>query len=350
MNLAGDLAWLIGIPSVTGEEEALCNALARRLSPRFGAESLLRVGNALVVGRPGPGTPITLYGHLDTVPAQGNAEPEVREDRVFGLGASDMKAGLAVMLALLEDEEAAAGPCSLSAVFYDKEEGPSHENGLEEVLDRVGWLAQAALAVVLEPTDLELQPGCQGALNARVTFLGEAAHSSRPWLGRNAITRAGEWLAAMHRREPVPVTVGGLEFREVMSITRAQGGVATNVVPARFELNLNYRFPPSYSLEEAEARLREAAAPADQVEVFDRAPAALVPPGNPQLERLARVTGARRSGKQGWTDVARLSARGIPAVNYGPGEVALCHRADESVPVANLEAAFTALKRFLTER
>lgn len=349
MNLAGDLAWLIGIPSVTGEEEALCTALARRLSPRFGAEALLRVGNALVVGCPGRGTLITLYGHLDTVPAQGNAAPELRGDRVFGLGASDMKAGLAVMLALLEDEEVAAGPCRPSAVFYDKEEGPAHENGLEDVLDRVGWLADAALAVVLEPTDLELQPGCQGALNARVTFLGEAAHSSRPWLGSNAITRAGEWLAAMHRREPVPATVGGLEFREVMSVTTAHGGVATNVVPARFELNLNYRFPPSITLEEAEARLREAAAPADEVQVFDRAPAALVPPGNPHLERLARVTGARRTGKQGWTDVARLTARGIPAVNYGPGEVALCHRADESVPVANLEAAFTALKRFFTE-
>jgi succinyl-diaminopimelate desuccinylase len=349
VNLAGDLAWLIGIPSVTGDEEALCTALARRLSPCFGAEALLRVGNALVVGRPGPGTPITLYGHLDTVPAQGNAAPEVREGRVFGLGASDMKAGLAVMLALLEDAEVVAGPYCLSAVFYDREEGPAHENGLEDVLNQVGWLGEAALAVVLEPTDLELQPGCQGALNARVTFLGEAAHSSRPWLGSNAITRAGEWLAAMHRREPVPVTVGGLEFREVMTVTTARGGVATNVVPASFELNLNYRFPPSVGLEEAEARLREAAAPADRVEVFDRAPAALVPPDNLHLERLARVTGARRTGKQGWTDVARLWARGVPAVNYGPGEVALCHRADESVPVANLEAAFGALKRFLTE-
>jgi len=349
VSLADDLAWLIGIPSPTGEEEALCNALARRLSPRFGADGLLRVGNSLVVGRPGPGTLITLYGHLDTVPAQGNAAPQVREGRVFGLGASDMKAGLAVMLALLEDPAVAAGPHRLSAVFYDKEEGPAHENGLEEVLDSVGWLSTAALAVVLEPTDLELQPGCQGALNARVTFLGEAAHSSRPWLGANAITRAGEWLAAMHRRPPVPVTVGGLEFREVMSVTTAHGGLATNVVPARFDLNLNYRFPPGLTLEEAEARLREAAAPADEVEIFDRAPAALVPVGNPHLERLARVTGARRSGKQGWTDVARLAQRGIPAVNYGPGEVALCHRPDESVAVASLEAAFLAMQRFLGE-
>jgi succinyl-diaminopimelate desuccinylase len=121
------------------------------------------------------------------------------------------------------------------------------------------------------------------------------------------------------------------------------------VIPARFDLNVNYRFPPSFTLEEAEARLRAAAAPADEIEIFDRAPAAGIPEGNPHLERLARVTGARRTGKQAWTDVARLARRGIPAVNYGPGEVALCHRADESVAVASLESAFIALKRFLTE-
>lgn len=349
MNLADDLAWLISIPSPTGQEEALCTALARRLSPRFGSDALLRMGNCLVAGRPGSRPLITLYGHLDTVPAQGNATPQVAGGRVFGLGASDMKAGLAVMLALLEDREVAAGPFCLTAVFYDKEEGPSHENGLEDVLDSVGWLAQAEFAIVLEPTDLELQPGCQGSLNARVTFLGEAAHSSRPWLGTNAISRAGEWLAEMHRREPVAAKVGGLEFREVMSVTTAHGGLATNVVPARFDLNLNYRFPPSLTLAEAEARLRAAAAPADEVEVFDRAPAALVPPGNRHLERLAAITGARCTGKQGWTDVARLAPRGIPAVNYGPGEVALCHRADESVAVENLVVAFDHLKRFFGE-
>ncbi|MFH1330119.1 MAG: succinyl-diaminopimelate desuccinylase [Actinomycetota bacterium] len=349
MTLAGDLAWLIGIPSPSGEEEALCSALARRLSPRFGADGLLRVGNSLVVGRPGPGTLLTLCGHLDTVPAQGNATPEEREGRVFGLGASDMKSGLAVMLALLEDAQVAAGPCRVAGVFYDKEEGPAHENGLEDVLDAVGWLGETALAVVLEPTDLELQLGCQGALNARVTFLGVAAHSARPWLGTNAISRAGDWLVAMHHRVPVTVEVAGLEFHEVMSVTRAQGGIATNVIPARFDLNLNYRYPPSLTLEEAEARLRAATAPADEVEVTDRSPAGAIPEGNPHLERLARVTGARRTGKQGWTDVARLARRGIPAVNYGPGEVALCHRTDESVAVAAMEVAFTALKRFLTE-
>jgi succinyl-diaminopimelate desuccinylase len=348
VSLVDDLVWLIGVPSPTGEEEVLCTAVARRLSPRYGADGLLRVGNALVVSRPDDRPQITLYGHLDTVPAQGNAEPEIRENRVYGLGASDMKGGLAVMLALLEDDAVTGGPYGLTAVFYDKEEGPADENGLEDVLNTVGWLDQAELAVVLEPTDLELQLGCQGALNATVSFLGRAAHSARPWLGENAITKAGAWLDEMGRRAPRKVTVADLEFNELFTVTTAHGGIASNVVPARFDVNLNYRFPPDVALEQAESRLREIAT-ADEVKIVDRAPPAPIPEGNIHLDRLAAVSGAVVTGKQAWTDVARLAQRGIPAVNYGPGETALAHRVDESVPAESLVVAFEALRRFLCE-
>ena len=349
MSLASDLAWLIEFPSVTGEEEALCSAVARRLAPRYGAGALIRVGNALVVGNPDGRPQITLYGHLDTVPEQGNRRAEERDGRMFGLGASDMKSGLAVMLGLLEDDSVAGGPYAVTGVFYDREEGPAHENGLEDVLDAVPWLADAEFAVVMEPSDLELQLGCQGAMNATVRFEGVSAHSARPWLGDNAITKAGAWLDEMHRRAPRPVSVAGLEFKELFSVTTAAGGIARNVIPPSFEVNVNYRFPPNLTLEDAEARLREVAAPAAEVEIVDRAPAAPIPEGNPHLDRLIRVSGAVRTGKQAWTDVARLAARGIPAVNYGPGETALAHRVDESVPVASLDAAFRALQRFLTE-
>jgi succinyl-diaminopimelate desuccinylase len=347
MSLVDDLVWLIGIPSVTGMEEELCTTLARRLSPRYGADRLRRIGNALVVGVPDERPTVTLYGHLDTVPEQGNGVPRVHGGRVHGLGAVDMKGGLAVMLALLEDDEVAAGPYGLTAVFYDREEGPAHENGLEDVLDAVPWLAEAAFAVVLEPADGELQLGCQGAINARVTFLGESAHSARPWLGENAVTKAGEWLAEMHRREPVPVTVSGLEFKETMAVTTASGGLARNVIPARFDVNLNYRFPPNLTLEQAEHRLRAVAAAADEVVLVDRAPAAPIPEGNPFLERLERLSGAPRAPKQAWTDVARLTARGVAAVNFGPGETGLAHRPDESQAVADLEANLTGLRHFL---
>ncbi len=347
MSLADDLVWLIGVPSPTGEEQALCTAVARRLSPRYGADALLRVGNALVVGRPDQRPQITFYGHLDTVPAQGNAVPELREGRVHGVGASDMKSGLAVMVALLEDGAVGAGPYNLTAVFYDREEGPADENGLEDVLNAVGWLGQAELAVVLEPTDLEVQLGCQGTLNATVSFLGRAAHSARPWLGENAITKAGAWLVDMARRAPRKVMVNELEFNELFSVTKAQGGVASNVIPARFDLNVNYRFPPDLTLEQAESRLLAATAAADEVEIVDRAAPAPIPEGNAHLERLSAVSGAVLTGKQAWTDVARLAQRGIPAVNYGPGETAEAHRADESVEAQNLEVAFAALRRFL---
>lgn len=346
--IVDDLVWLIDIPSVTGEEEALCTAVARRLSPRFGADGIQRMGNALVVGRPTGRPQITLYGHLDTVPAQGNALARIAGDRVEGLGASDMKAGLAVMIALLEDDAVAAGPYDVVGVFYDREEGPSHENGLEDVLDAVAWLTDADFAIVMEPTDLELQLGCQGAMNALVGFTGTAAHSARPWLGENAITKAIPWLTEMAARRPEPVDVAGLEFLELFSLTTARGGVARNVIPAAFEVNVNYRFPPNRSLEAAEQRLREVAAVADTIEIIDRAPPAPVPEGNLHLERLAAVSGARRTAKQAWTDVARLAARGIPGVNYGPGETAEAHRATESVAIGNLTSAFNALQAFLT--
>ena len=154
MSLVDDLVWLIDTRSVTGEEQNLCTAVARRLSPFYGADAITRIGNALVVGRPDDRPQITLYGHLDTVPEQGNLPARVAEDRVHGLGASDMKSGLAVQLGLLEDDAVRSGPYCVTGVFYDREEGPAHLNGLEDVLDAVGWLADAEFAVVLEPSDL----------------------------------------------------------------------------------------------------------------------------------------------------------------------------------------------------
>lgn len=258
-----------------------------------------------------------------------------------------MKAGLAVMVALLEDPVALEGAFDLSLVFYDREEGPAHENGLEAVLDSHPELAEVRLAVVMEPTDNEIQLGCQGAMNARVSFRGVASHSSRPWLGENAITRAGEWLAAMHALEPKVVEVGGLRFRETYTVTMATGGVARNIVPASFEANLNHRFPPDRTPTEAEASLRERCEAADAVEIVDTAPPAPIPDGHPLVERLIEISGAAVTGKQAWTDVARLSARGISAINFGPGEPAQAHKATEYVELDALEDSFQSLRGLL---
>lgn len=346
MDLTGLLGELVDIPSPTGDEGTLARYVADRLDPV--AEVSVH-GNAVVARRNRDRPRIDLYGHLDTVPEQGNLPARIDGGRLHGLGASDMKAGLAVMIALVEDDAVTDGPYDLAAVFYDREEGPAHENGLEAVLDAAPFLTDAALAVVMEPTDNEIQLGCQGALNATVRFTGRSAHSARPWHGENAVTKAGAWLAEMHTREPVDVTVAGLRFRETFAVTTAAGGIARNVIPAAFEVNLNHRFPPDRTLEQAEERLRRVCAAADDVEIVDRAAPAPIPEGNPHLDRLIEVSGAIVTAKQAWTDVSRLAARGVPALNYGPGDTALAHRRDESVALAALDESFTVLKRFLTQ-
>jgi succinyl-diaminopimelate desuccinylase len=344
-TLADTLVELIDIPSVIGNEKAIATALEFRLAAH---RPVQRLGNAVVAGEPTGKPLIGLYGHVDTVPEQGNETARRKGDRIYGLGSSDMKSGIAVMVHLLEDEAVAAGPYDLVGVFYDKEEGPAAENGLEDVLNAVPWLGDAAFSVVMEPTDLNLELGCSGAINADVVFDGKAAHSARPWLGENAVTKAGDWLAEMHQRRPEVVSIAGLDYREVFSVTTAAGGIASNVLPARFVLNLNYRFPPTYTLVEAEARLRRVAADADEIIITDRAPAGIVPDGSPYLVRLEALVDGERTAKQGWTDVARLTARGMPAANFGPGVVAEAHQAAESVPAANLDRAFEVMRTFLT--
>lgn len=338
---------IVSIHSVTGNEGRLCTAIAERLLPIWTMQAVTRMGNALIVGQQTGRPLISLYGHLDTVPEQDNGNPFAADGRMSGLGTVDMKSGLAVMIHLLEDDEVRSGPFDVVGVFYDKEEGPHDENGLEEVLDRAPWLSESEFAIVLEPTDLAVELGCNGVLNADVIFTGKAAHSARPWLGENAVTKAGAWLAAMHGRAPVPTLINGLEFREVFSVTKAEGGIANNVLPAEMRLNLNYRFPPVFNLAEAEARLRDVAASADEVIVKDRAAAGTVTQDNLHLERLLEISGGKRLAKQGWTDVARLTARGIPAVNYGPGDPTLAHRPEESVALTSLETGYQTLREFL---
>ena len=346
MTLTETLAWLVDIPSETGHEGRITTAIAERLLPHYPA-GVERIGNNLIVGHRGGRPLISLYGHTDTVPSQGQGPADVRDGRMFGLGTSDMKAGLAVMLHLLEDPAVQAAPFDVVGVFYAAEEGPLEGNELEHVFAEASWLDDSELGIILEPTNLNLELGCQGVINALVSFYGTSAHSARPWLGENAVTRAAGWLAEMGARRPEPMVVEGLEFKEVMSITRADGGIATNIIPSLFECNVNYRFAPNKTVEEAETKLKGALQGADAVTIVDRAPAARVVASNHHVERLAEISGAEEHPKQGWTDAARLSARNIPAINYGPGEVAQAHKVDESVPVENLDEAFRCLRELL---
>jgi len=333
-DLVETVTWLVDIQSVTGEEAALRDAIAGRLDEM----PQLTIGDSLVVGESHQGG-VMLVGHLDTVPLQGDVGARLESDRVHGLGATDMKGGLAVMVHLIET----LGPEKVTCVFYAGEEGPLAGNQLTRVLDEVGWLKGSSAAVVLEPTDRAIEAGCQGVINADVLFIGRPAHSARPWLGENAITKAGEFLTFLGGLEPEPHVVNGLEFLEVMSVTAAHGGVARNVIPGEFVMNINYRFAPDRSHDEAVARLHEVCAPADRVEVTDVAPAGSVDIDHSLFRALIESTGAPVRAKQGWTDVAQLSSAGLPAVNFGPGEPSLAHKPGESVRVSDLEWAYESL-------
>jgi len=332
--LVETVAWLVDTPSVTGHEADLRDAIAARL----GGMPYQLVADSLVVGEPVDGA-IVLAGHLDTVPLQGDIGARVEGDRVHGLGATDMKGGLAVMIHLVET----LGPARVACVFYAGEEGPLSGNQLGVVLEEAPWLASASAGVVLEPTDRAVEAGCQGVVNADVVFLGESAHSARPWLGDNAVTKAGEFLTYLRGLEPELHVIQGLEFREVMTVTTAHGGVARNVVPSEFVMNVNYRFAPDRGAEDAVARLLEVCAAADRVDVTDVAPAGSVDTDHHLFQDLIRRSGARLVGKQGWTDVAQLTAAGIPAVNFGPGEPDLAHKPGESVRIDDLTWAYDSL-------
>jgi succinyl-diaminopimelate desuccinylase len=263
----------------------------------------------------------------------------VTEDRVQGLGATDMKGGLAVMIHLVET----LGPKGLACVFYAGEEGPLAGNQLGPVLESAPWLASASAGIVLEPTDRVVEAGCQGVINADVTFVGEPAHSARPWLGDNAVDKAGEFLTQMRGLQPELHVVDGLEFREVITITTAHGGVARNVVPSEFVMNVNYRFAPDRPIGDATARLGEVCAAADRIVVTDVAPAGAVDTSHPLFQALIQRSGSAVVGKQGWTDVAQLGAAGVPAVNFGPGEPSMAHKPGESVRISDLTWAYDSL-------
>jgi len=293
-------------------------------------------GEAIVWGD--AGSPVVLAGHLDTVPAQQNLPGRIEGDAVHGLGASDMKGGVAVMLELARDSRPAR------YVFFTREEVALDESPLPGVFAS-GVLGGVELAVVLEPTNAILHAGCLGNLQARVDFQGESAHSARPWTGSNAIHALVEGLAPLAQLEPFDVELDGLVYREVLSAVRVEGGIAANVVPARASAELNFRFAPGRSQEEAETRLRELV-PEGELHVLHNSPSAPPALGNPLVERLRGLV-PDVAPKQAWTPVAQFAEHDIDAINYGPGATAFAHRQDEQLPIANLHSVYETLARFL---
>jgi succinyl-diaminopimelate desuccinylase len=342
------LLWLCSIPSPIGEEEAICDSVQARLSklPTAGAR---RYKNSIVVPvTRGRGPKIALVGHLDTVRTE-NGPARIDGDRCYGSGASDMKSGLAVMIVLAETLDLADLPCQLTLVFYAREEGPYKENELGDVLQQDPDLAGVDLAVCLEPSDNKLHLGCTGSVHAQVTFEGRTAHSARPWEGANALTAAAGFLQEVGAIAPKEVEIDGLVYRTVTTVTQARdGGRGRNVVPDRFILNVNHRFAPNGSLEGAMQYLRDLVGGRAQIEFTDLSPAAMPSASHPLVQHLVRCGVQSVEPKQAWTDVARFSALGVPAINFGPGENAQAHQKNESTSISLVRQGYSIVRRWLT--
>jgi succinyl-diaminopimelate desuccinylase len=333
---------LVDVPSESRAEQAIA-ALVRQAVP---LPLAYHEGETLLYATGRTGKPlVVLAGHLDTVPAQGNIPGRIEDGRVHGLGASDMKGGLAVMIELAQwAAEAPERAVDLAFLFFPREEISVEESPLPAFFD-TGLIEDAALVVVLEPTDNAIHAGCLGNLNVRLTFRGVSAHSARPWTGVNAIAKAVEGLAGVVALPPVDVEVQGLVFRETATVTRIAGGIADNVVPAEASAIVNIRYPPGRTGAQALERVRAALTEDAEVESLGDSPPARVALDNPLVERLRDAGGLAVEPKQAWTPVAQFAERGLDAINLGPGATRYAHRVDEQVEAEELARTYESLRR-----
>ena len=350
--LAARTLALVDVPSVSRDEAAIVDEV-RAIAATGGTFDLVDDEDTCLLYLPSrrrDERPLILFaGHLDTVPIAGNV-PGRRDDGVIhGRGSSDQKAGIAVMLALQSAVAEGALATGIDAGFLYVGREEIDESALAPCLSRHPELTEwVSLAIVTEPTDNALEIGCLGNLNSRITLRGAAAHSARPWLGRNAVHDGILALAAIADLPVRDVEIDGLVFREVANVTTIEGGVAPNVIPDRLVATVNVRYAPNHTPAEAEARLRELLGPHDvEVEIVSNAPGGPVAVTHPLVQRLREVGSLEVRPKQAWTPVAEFGQAGIPAVNCGPGDPAFAHRDDEQVTEAALVAGYDVFRTFL---
>ncbi len=337
------------VPSVSDDETALADAIFDAISDLPHLE-VYRDGDTIVARTNlGRAQRVAIAGHIDTVPINANVPTRDiaidGEPFLWGRGTVDMKAGVAVQLKLAHD---LTDPrVDITWMWYDHEEVDADLNGLTRLARTRPDLFEADFAILGEPSNGEVEGGCNGNLRALVRTHGVRAHSARAWIGENAIHAAAPILDRLAIYEPRRVTVDGLEYREGMNAVRISGGVAGNVIPDLCEVEVNYRFAPSRDAAEAEAHVRELFE-GFEVDVVDIAVGAR--PGlDAQLaQEFVAAVGGTAKPKYGWTDVARFSAMGVPAVNYGPGDPHLAHHDEERVPLAQIDAVERGLRAWLT--
>ena len=337
------------IESVSGNETELADAIETALRG-FDHLEVIRDGDAIIARTNlGRAKRVGIAGHIDTVPVADNLPVKFlqfeREQVLWGRGTVDMKAGVAVQLKLAAT--ISEPNVDVTWVFYDHEEVDAALNGLGRISRNRPELLNAQFAVLCEPSSAQVEGGCNGTMRATVTTRGVKAHSARPWMGENAVHKMGEVLVKLAAHTPDEVEVDGLVYRESLNAVMASGGIATNVIPDECQLTVNYRFAPSKSAADAEAHLREFFA-GHELEVVDVAEGARPGLDLPEAAAFVAAVGSTPKPKYGWTDVARFSALGIPAVNFGPGDPNKAHADDENVPVSQIYACETALAKWLT--
>jgi len=340
---------LCDIPSVSGDEKTLADAIEAAVAPLAHVE-VIRHGNTIVARTNlGRAQRVAIAGHIDTVPINANVPTrDIEIDGVpylWGRGTVDMKAGTAVQLKLAAELTDPA--IDITWMWYDNEEVEASKNGLGLLAAVRPELFQADFAILGEPSNGEVEGGCNGTLRAIVRTTGVRAHAARAWIGENAIHRAAPILARLAEYRAKEVPVDGLLYRESLSAVRITGGVAGNVIPDACEVEVNYRFAPSKSAADAEAHVRGVLAGFD-VEITDAAEGARPGLDARIAQQFVAAVGAEPRPKYGWTDVARFSALGIPAVNYGPGDPHLAHHDEERVPLAQIDAVERGLRAWLT--
>ncbi|MCP3935415.1 MAG: succinyl-diaminopimelate desuccinylase [Actinomycetia bacterium] len=344
LQLAADL---VAVPSVSLDEGELADLVEGQLGQ---CDHLIteRLGHNVVARTEfGHDQRMVVAGHLDTVPENDNLPGRIEGDRLYGLGACDMKATVAVMIALAEELTETA--LDVTWVFYEAEEIAAVHNGLRRLFAERPDLLECDVAVLGEPTSAMIEAGCQGTLRARVTFEGRRAHTARPWMGTNAIHRLGDLLVRLGQYEARRPSIDGCEYREAIQSVFVEGGSAGNVVPDRAVLTVNHRFAPDRSSDEAVAHLREVVGECDGFEVTDLAAGAPPSVSHPLIASLIERNRLPVNAKLGWTDVARFAEHGIPAVNFGAGDPAHAHTRGEFVDRGDIELVHGALRDLVTK-
>ncbi|MDR6907901.1 succinyl-diaminopimelate desuccinylase [Agromyces sp. 3263] len=337
------------VPSVSGDETRLADLVVEALAGAAHLE-LIRDGDT-VVARTNLGRErrVVIAGHLDTVPINANLPTRFEtidgQQYLWGRGTVDMKAGVAVQLKLAL--ELVDPVVDLTWMWYDHEEVSAELNGLGRLARHRPELFAGDFAILGEPSNARVEGGCNGNLRVELRAYGRRAHSARSWVGENAIHKLAPALDRLAAYEAATVEVDGLEYREGLNAVGVTGGVAGNVIPDEAMLHVNYRFAPSRSVAEA-IELVRGLFPEYELTVVDEAEGARPGLDDPLAQQFVRAVGGEARPKYGWTDVARFSALGIPAVNFGPGDPLKAHADDERVPTDQILSCERALRAWLT--